>query len=156
MLLVAAGYCWVLLIGAGCCWVLLLGAAAWVLLGAALGFPGFSWAPMGYLGALFGSLLVLSWGSPGLLCAFLGACGPLLGSPGTLLGLSWALLGPSWTPNGPPSPQEGSKSPLPEVCFRGLFLTPFWEAFSGSFGSQCGSLFCVFSGLDFISCCCLI
>ena len=61
---------------------MLLGAAAWVLLGAALGSPGFSWAPMGYLGTLFGALLVLSWGSLGCYVSFW-----------ALVGLSWALLG---------------------------------------------------------------
>ena len=75
----------------------------------------------------------VSWHYPGLLRAFLGARGPLLGSPGALLGLSRALLDPSWTPSGPQEaprstprdPQDGSKSHLPEVCLRGLFLVPF-------------------------------
>ena len=143
MLQGAAGYCCLVLL-LGCCWVLL-----WAL----LGFSGLPWATLGLSLGLF-------WCSLGALLVFLGACGPLLGSPGPLLGLSWAVLGPSWTPSRPQeaprstpkTTQEGSKSHLPEVCFRGLCSTPFWEAFLGAQGVPFRALFlCSFGARVYIA-----
>ena len=143
MLLGIAGYCWLLQGAAGYCCLVLLGAA-FGSLGTLLGSHGLPW-----------DSLKLFWGSLGALLGCYVSFRVLVGLSWALLELSWASLGLCWGPPGlrpkrPPEapqrpPQEGSKSHLPEVCFRGLFLTPFWEAFWGSFGSYVGSRFlCIF------------
>ena len=159
MLLVAAGYCWVLLIGAGCCWVLLLGAAAWVLLGAALGSPGFSWAPMGYLGALFGSLLVLSWGSLGLSGRLWASPGLSWASLGPLLGCVGALLDPKSAPRGPQKHPKDSPRGLQEPSSRGLLQRPLFDSVLGNLfltvlGPILGPNFVYFGGSMLYRFCC--